>query len=119
MGGKPRIGDEQGRLRDPAFPAIFVMLYQMLRRRALELGYSLAVHGSLARDLDLIAVPWVEDAVSADRLVEELRQSTAAFLSPSDANPEFKPHGRRAWAMHLVGTGTYIDLSVMPRTDDE
>lgn len=32
---------------------------------ARELGYALAVHGSLARDLDIIACPWTETATSA------------------------------------------------------
>jgi len=31
-----------------------------------DCGYAIAPHGSLARDLDVIAVPWTEDAVSAE-----------------------------------------------------
>lgn len=27
--------------------------------------------------------------------------------------PELKPHGRLAWSLHVMGTGTYVDLSVM------
>ena len=94
------------------------MLYQMLRRRSLELGYALAVHGSLARDLDLIAVPWTNDAVPDTELIEHLRSYTAAFISQSDKCPELKPHGRKAWSLHLIGTGTYIDISVMPKSDE-
>jgi hypothetical protein len=36
-------------------------------------GYALAVHGSLARDIDLVAVPWVEEAASAAELAEAVR----------------------------------------------
>ena len=35
-------------------------LYPDLAEIAREHGYALAVHGSLARDFDLIAVPWRE-----------------------------------------------------------
>ena len=41
-----------------------------LKTKARELGYNLVLHGSLARDIDLIAIPWVESAVPAEQLVE-------------------------------------------------
>jgi hypothetical protein len=98
-----------------------------LRERARGLGYALGVHGSLAYDIDLIAVPWTRDAVDARALAEALRVVAEsiigyAFLDPLEAEnehfhagmPGAKPHGRLVWAFHLGG-GPYIDLSVMPR----
>lgn len=35
-------------------------------------GYAIGVHGSMSRDLDLIAVPWVESASSPDELLKEI-----------------------------------------------
>lgn len=104
--------------RDPTFPALFAMLYQMLAREAKEKGYALALHGSMGRDLDVIACPWTDEAVPAEDLVEALRSAIDGFLSAGDVNPTLKPHGRRGWSLHLVGSGTYIDLSVMPRREE-
>ncbi len=98
-----------------------------LRETAREHGYALGVHGSLARDIDLIAVPWTGEACSQVELAEAIRRKAEevcgfAFLHPLEDRPFFhggmpgsKPHGRLAWAFHLGG-GPYIDLSVMPPT---
>lgn len=100
-----------------------------LREKARELGYALATHGSLKRDIDLIACPWTTEAVDARTLAEALLKTAAehnnglAFLSRHEDGgyfwagcPGAKPHGRLCWSIHLGG-GPYIDLSVMPRTD--
>lgn len=89
---------------------------------AKELGYALAVHGSMARDYDFIAVAWTHSAKPAEELVEAFVKATGGFVindpnaDPYDftkRSPEPKPHGRLAWSIHL-GDGPYIDLSVIP-----
>lgn len=61
------------------------------------------------------AVPWTVDASTARTLIAAIRAATDAFITDADRKPVRKPHGRLAIAMHLVGSGSYIDLSVMPR----
>jgi hypothetical protein len=65
-----------------------------LRAVARQHGYALALHGSLGRDVDLLAVPWVESAVSADALVEALRAGLADVLGAAYVidKPTLKPH---------------------------
>lgn len=105
-------------------------LIEPLRAKARELGYALGVHGTLKRDIDLIACPWTHEAVDARTLAEALLKVAAdhnnglAFLKPHEDDryfwagcPGHKPHGRLVWTFHLGG-GPYIDLSVMPRTGD-
>lgn len=81
-------------------------------------GYALAVHGSMERDIDLVAVPWADDAQPAEVVVAEIMDAIArvnggvAFVTPGVPVAK-KPHGRRAWAIRMGGT--YVDLSVMPR----
>lgn len=92
-----------------------------VRDAAREKGYALAVHGSLNRDIDLLAVPWTEEASSAEEVAEAIRAAAEktspgrmAFVATNDPCPRVKPHGRLAWSIHLGG-GPFIDLSVMPR----
>ena len=86
-------------------------------------GYAIATHGSLRRDIDLVAIPWIENAVSPEALVEELQSLINAIeidhdpesfaMLKKDVAPTVKPHGRIAVSIYLPYT--YIDLSVMPR----
>jgi hypothetical protein len=97
-------------------PVCYASMYMGLVPVAMEHGYALSMHGSLKRDLDLIAVPWVEEACEAERLVEAIAQHVTGFFVKNDY-PNMKPHGRRAWSIHLGG-GPYLDISVMPRIKD-
>lgn len=104
------------------YQSILPTLLQVAR----EHGYALGFHGSGKRDLDLIAAPWIEGAAEPAILAEALREAVGGFiLNDEEAaafpnylhrNPEPKPHGRLAWAIHLHGPSgrLYIDLSIMP-----
>lgn len=118
--------------RSAVAPAIYARLAALLAERAEQLGYAIGVHGSLSRDLDLIAVPWTDTAVDVSALIESLREccggyiladgtpaarfdpESKAWIEKPIKSPEAKPHGRLAWSINLGG-GAYIDLSVMPK----
>lgn len=91
-------------------PAYYAWVYWWLVPVARKHGYALALHGSLARDLDVIAVPWGPRSSSPQKLVDAM----AAFGHWSQSEPTEKPHGRVAWQI-LLGGGAYVDVSVMPR----
>lgn len=42
-------------------PALYALFFYDLKRIAKRYGYNLVLHGSLNRDLDLIAIPWVDN----------------------------------------------------------
>ena len=92
-----------------------------LTKKARELGYLLLAHGSFERDLDLIAVPWIEDCASvmdlAEAICEEARKITGIAFLPPDRFPRPKPHRRYSWSFCLNHdpNGPYIDLSVVSR----
>ena len=104
-----------------AAPSFYAVLYAELRQVALNHGYALAIHGSLHRDLDLIAVPWTDSAAAEETLVKAITEAARGFIQ--SGNPEEKPHGRHAYTILLGGCSatippdqraTYIDLSVTP-----
>jgi len=110
----------------PARAAAYVALYPMLLQIAKDHGYALAVHGSLHRDFDLIAVPWIESASDAQTLIRAMRQKTRTVTQHEnsdrkwhkDCNPTSKAHGRVAYSLHVTNSGMYggyLDISVMPR----
>jgi len=131
------VGPTPRRLPELAARELYERLITPLRAAARLHGYALAVHGSLARDIDLIAVPWRPTVSAPAALVEAIRVTAeditghTAYIrndqgaDPRDftkRSPEPKFHGRLAWSIyvkgrpHHAGGGyhTYIDLSVMP-----
>lgn len=92
----------------------YAVLYPKLREVARQRGYALALHGSLAKDLDVLAVPWVLEAAPADVLVKDLVEASGGMLQPDSPVITQMPHGRMAVTIMLGGQGGYVDLSIMP-----
>lgn len=76
-------------------------------------GYALAVHGSLACDFDLIAVPWADEATSDPAVVVAELLEKFAFKKEADG-PTLKPHGRVAYNIALSFADCRLDVSFMP-----
>lgn len=99
----------------------------LARAAAKEHGYALAVHGTLKRDVDLIAAPWIEAASSPRKLAVAIARAVgedgcAESIRDGHTKPSRRAHGRRAYAIHVYRNseakdhGWYLDLSVMPRS---
>lgn len=103
-----------------AVEALSRRLLEPLRAVARQHGYALATHGSMRRDIDLIAVPWRDRASDPALLAMDLMfavekivgRETRVIVSPEQGKP--KPHGRICWSF-WIGQWTYIDLSILPR----
>jgi hypothetical protein len=106
--------------KDPksGLPVALAVTYLRLLPVARKCGYALALHGSMNRDLDLIAVPWTNDAIEPEELVDALKKESGAITTNQTIEgtpwPRMKPHGRMCYSLFLAGE-PYIDLSVMPR----
>ena len=88
--------------------AQYTTVYTTLVSKAKELGYALPIHGSVSRDLDVVAIPWTKDACDLDELIIELTNACGGFASCWITS---KPHHRWAWIIYL-GEGAYVDMSL-------
>jgi hypothetical protein len=90
-------------------------MFTMLARIAQEHGYCLALHGSMIRDLDVVAVPWVSKCSPVGVLVDSLCSALGGFMD--DGVPlggaDQRAHGRLTYRLRL-NAGLYVDLSVVP-----
>lgn len=104
---------------------IYAQLLPKIREAAKGMGYALAIHGSMKRDFDILAVPWVEEAAPAEKLVERIAEEVGGFVvgdqdeknhKPGELSkePTAQPHGRKSWNI-CWGGKVFLDLSVMPR----
>lgn len=106
---------------DPDYARVFTQA----RIIAWQYGYACVMHGSFTRDLDLLLVPWTEQAGdNHDQLLkliagscglrfldgkEEVYESTVDFTE--------KPHGRKSCSLFFreFGDRRWIDISIVPR----
>ena len=92
---------------DPDYARIFTQA----RIIAWQYGYSCSAQGSFTRDLDLLLVPWAENAApDVSRIIARLAAVCGLLIQ---GEPSDKPHGRKAWTLKLPGFGEvrWVDVS--------
>lgn len=93
--------------------------YSLLAKCARNHGYALAMHGSMLRDIDLVAVPWVRRCKAPSTLIKAMRAIVEALAGKEKVyvrvskKPEVKPHGRLAWSL-FFSRDAYLDISIIP-----
>lgn len=108
----------------PAKPRLYAIYFQALMEIAKDLGYNLLVSGSMNRDLDLVAVPWVDNPEPEITLIGSFDEYLSKWHS---TDPEYYMHtilpgGRSAYVINLNRerdkTGCdpqyYLDISITP-----
>ena len=115
-----------------AKPQLYAYYFLQLKEIAKEFGYNLVVHGSMNRDLDLIAIPWINEPKSEIEMIEALTNCVGGELDKSLIGT--LPGGRTAYVINLNRGGYkknaegliidpiefvedpqyYIDISVTP-----
>lgn len=105
---------------DPDYARIFTHA----RIIAWQYGYACVAHGSYTRDLDLVLVPWTDQARgNDDQLLMLIAEASGLrFRDGVDpvwkAKPDYtlKPHGRRACSLFFrePSDRRWVDISIMP-----
>lgn len=114
-----------------AKPSLYAYYFLALKEIALEYGYNLVLHGSLNRDLDLIAIPWQEEVKDEFEMINALSKYLTGKISDYKTHYLYSelPAGRHSYVINLNRGGYqgkddqyvddpqyYIDVSVTPYT---
>lgn len=98
----------------------YAMTYTRLSEIVKEHGYALTLHGSMARDLDLVAIPWTDEpsevGVLLQAVVDFICDKADGIAYPTPL-PTEKPHGRMSYIFPVGLEGHYFDFSVMPKKE--
>ena len=86
---------------------------EKIRMLAKQVGYAIGVHGTLERDVDLIAAPWTDDAIGNYGLMKHVADGMGGKIIETQR----MPRGRCAASIQLDGYYKLIDLSVCPTED--
>lgn len=105
-------------------PSLYAEYYFILKAIAYDFGYNLVLHGSLHRDLDLIAIPWANKIKSSDKMILKMAKVLGGMVLRSSKKEMFSrmTHGRIAYVIDLYRFDKdfkydhqyYIDISVTP-----
>jgi len=100
-------------------PMFYACALEGLRKIAIKCGYALAIHGTCASDMDLIAVRWTENYESptylVKRLYEELSKYSFSIDDENDLISIVKPEvrfGHIHYTLPII-KDWYVDLCVV------
>lgn len=95
------------------FAPAYLGLYPELAEIARKHGYALAAHGSMARDFDLVAIPWIDEASDPQTVVDEITSTFA--LKEVGGAPSVREHGRIVYSLKISFGECFLDLSFTPK----
>ena len=111
-----------------AKPSLYAYHFFHLKEIALKYGYNLVLHGSMNRDLDLIAIPWQKELGIVDDMIQEFATEVDGYVMQQTVEQrKCFPHGRESFVINLnrmrdkEGNDLqyYIDISVTPALSNE
>lgn len=94
--------------------AFYACMWYDIRQCAMDVGWAVALHGSLTSDMDIMAMPWVEEADTFERLIDRISK----LFSENDLSRQYvityeeKPH-QRVVATIPIFSDFYLDISTM------
>lgn len=118
-------------------PGLYTMFYEQLKLIAKEYGYNLVVNGSMDRDLDLIAIPWVDNPKDEWDMINDMREYLTGMkrkYPTKDGKPSdvpILPGGRKSYTISLnrgdrhgewvrfADEEYYLDISVTPLNNNK
>lgn len=94
--------------------AFYASIWDDLRNAAMDNGWALGLHGSLANDMDIMAMPWVEDAKPVEEMIKALSDCfTESIFKEHHLVPDTaKPNGRTVYTM-TIWADFHLDINII------
>jgi hypothetical protein len=108
-----------------AKPSLYAFYFESLKVIAKEYGYNLVLHGSMNRDLDLIAIPWVDNPKDEFEMIKHFDREINNIYCDQKSHYSFSilPGARKNYLININRGGRfnnyldlqyYFDISVTP-----
>ena len=93
----------------------YAAMWDDFRQAAMDKGWALGLHGSLASDMDIMAMPWIENASPVEEMIEALEdcltQPDSDLWMPTQKHID-QPNNRIVYTICIFGD-FYLDLNVI------
>ena len=95
----------------------YACMWNDFRQSALDKGWALALHGSLANDMDIMAMPWVKDASPVLEMILALKK---CFDKPSEIHISITdmPNNRKVYTIS-IWADFYLDINIIKTQEDD
>lgn len=119
-----------------AKPSLYAFYFDVIKEIGLQYGYNIVLHGSMNRDLDLIAIPWQEQIGDKMEMLNRIAEVIGGYILEETEQDikrfRDKFHGRQCYIINInrtikaklqgmiiefeehVDQQYYIDISVLP-----
>ncbi len=112
-----------------AKPSLYAFYFELLKEIAISYGYNLVLHGSMNRDLDLIAIPWIQELGSVEEMIKEFADKLGGtIMEQTHEQRHCFAHGRLGYVINInrgeiefkksdkpfVDPEYFIDISIIP-----
>lgn len=89
----------------------YAAMWDDFRQAALNKGWALALHGSLANDMDIMAMPWTKEASTPMEMINALRN---CFDKPREigCSTSEMPNSRMVYTMS-IWSDFYLDINII------
>ena len=89
----------------------YAAMWNDFRQAAMDKGWALALHGSLANDMDIMAMAWTEDAANVLDMILAIKK---CFDKPREINVIITdmPNNRRVYTLS-IWADFYLDISTI------
>jgi len=96
--------------------AFYASIWPDLRDAAMDCGWALGLHGSLSKDMDIMAMPWVEGAKPVEEMIKALSGcfTESRFAEQHLVPKTGKPNGRVVYTMS-IWADFYLDINIISR----
>jgi hypothetical protein len=92
----------------------YAAMWEDLRNAALDKGWALGLHGSLANDMDIMAMPWVENPENIHDMLIALKE---CFDTPEEIELSITsmPNNRQVFTLS-IWADFYLDINVIKQS---
>ena len=99
--------------------SFYACIHETLKQSALNSGWALGLHGSLNNDMDIMAMPWTEEAVSREEFIKNLSDCFVDNVFKDLHVIPFcqKPNGRIVYTMS-IWKDYYLDINIIEKKEE-
>lgn len=96
--------------------AFYASIWPDIKETATKHGWALGLHGSLNSDMDIMAMPWDENASDTDALIQAISDCfTESIFKDQHTVPFYgKSNGRVVYTM-TIWSDFYLDINIIDR----
>ena len=89
----------------------YAAMWNDFRQAALDKGWALALHGSLANDMDIMAMPWTDNAETPLEMINAIR---GCFDKPNEIGCSISnmPNNRIVYTLS-IWSDFYLDINII------